>query len=181
MKERLSHGLAAIALTFLVVGSSVSGTEGIRGMADDNDWIAAGCFIATPKGVVLTIRRDSEAIQLPIGTRQTSESAQATAARETWEETGLDVRVGDLVETFSNETVLLFSCAPVSVIEDYARLKPIDQSEVRNVIVVEPSTMKNHDGRVIALPWRYSSDREVLRLLYEAWKKLPTDPMLIQP
>ena len=60
----------------------------------------AGCVILADNHVlVLTHRRHRKGgkLGIPGGAQEGDESAQCTAHRETWEETGLDVRVGEML------------------------------------------------------------------------------------
>ena len=131
---------------------------------------AAGCFIPTPKGIVLGIHTVFRDIRMPFGSRKLGETARQTAARETLEETGLDVTVGVLLRTFENDTALLFRCTPKASIEDYSWLRPLDTFEVSEVIVMNPTTMLNHDGRKIRNAWRFPKDRPLLIELFEKYK-----------
>lgn len=131
---------------------------------------AAGCFIPTPKGIVLGIHRVFRDIRIPFGSRKSGETARQTAARETLEETGLYVTVGPLLQTFENDTALLFQCTPETPIEDHSRLRPLDTLEMFEVIVMDPTTMLNHDGRRIRNAWRMRGDRDLLIQLFEEHK-----------
>lgn len=131
---------------------------------------AAGCFIPTPKGIVLGIHRVFGDIRIPFGSRNPGETARQTAVRETLEETGLHVTVGPLLQTFENDTALLFHCTPTTPIEDYSRLRPLDALEVSKVIVIDPTTMLNHDGRKIRNAWRIPEDRALFVKLFEEYK-----------
>jgi 8-oxo-dGTP pyrophosphatase MutT (NUDIX family) len=159
---------ATLGLLALLVGDVV-GIE-VPGAADDTRWGAAGCFIPTSDGVVLTIQTRTERIQLPMGKREPGESATATAARETWGETGLDVVVETLVTTYRHGSVLLFLCTLVQPLQDHADLGPVDRAEVAEVVVVDPHTMMSADGKRVTARWRFANDREILGALYDAWK-----------
>ena len=138
--------------------------ENIQGLVK-----AAGCFIPMPEGVVVAIGRFSGAIHLPIGSHEPGESARETAARETREETGLDVTVGPLLKTFENNTVLLFLCKPKTPVSDYSKLSPVDGREIAEVLVLDPVTMLNHDGRKITNAWRFPDDRRLLIKLFDKY------------
>lgn len=127
---------------------------------------AAGCFIATPKGVVLGIGRFRGDLRIPMGKHKAGETAHDTAMRETREEAGLEVQVGSLLRTFENGRVYLFLCTPIAPIDDYSRLAPEDDAEIAEVIVLDPNSMLAHDGRKITNPWRFAHDRALLIELY---------------
>lgn len=130
---------------------------------------AAGCFIPTPKGVVLGVGRFRGDLRIPMGKRKPEESAHDTAVRETREETGLEVSVGPLLRTFENGRVYLFLCTPIAPIDDYSGLAPEDGAEIAEVIVLDPSNMLAHDGREITNPWRFAHDRALLTELYSKY------------
>lgn len=134
---------------------------------------AAGCVILTPEGIVLGIGTSFGDIRIPFGSHKTGETARETAARETSEETGIDVEVGSLLQTFENGSVFLFRCMPVRPIDDYSRLSPVDRSEIAEIIVLDPDTMLTHDGRRIENGWRYPDDRRLLTKIFQQYKAEP--------
>lgn len=127
---------------------------------------AAGCIILTPAGVVLGINRLLGTLQLPVGRRRTGEAPQQTAARETFEETGLKVSVTNAVVTLDEGAVALFHCTPDAPITDYERLEPVDRVEVSSVVVLDPHTMTTANGQVLAKEWRFPETRWLLRGLF---------------
>jgi 8-oxo-dGTP pyrophosphatase MutT (NUDIX family) len=132
---------------------------------------AAGCVILTPEGIVLGIGASFGDIRIPFGSHKTGETARQTAARETKEETGIDVDVRSLLQTFENGSVFLFHCIPTRPIDDYSRLSPVDRSEITEIIVLDPGTMLNHDGRKIKNGWRFPDDRRLLTGIFQKYKK----------
>ncbi len=153
------------ALVGLVVACAAVGPAWGQ-TAEAGGFVAAGCLIATPAGVVLNINRVLDAVQLPMGRRRGDETPRQTAARETREETGIAVDVGELIVSWHGGAVHLFACTPQAPIGDYAALVPSDAREVSEVLVVDPHTMVNHDGRRIAQGWRFPQTRVLLRTLY---------------
>ena len=131
---------------------------------------AAGCVIPTPKGIILGISTKFGDIRIPFGSHEIGETAEETAARETKEETGIDVDVRSLLRTFENESVFLFYCIPTRPIDDYSQLNPIDTSEIAEIIVLDPGTMLNHDGRKIKNGWRFAEDRRLLTKIFQKYK-----------
>lgn len=129
-----------------------------------SDFKVAGCFIATAEGVVLGINYRGQ-LQLPMGHRKSEETAIQTALRETKEETGIEVKVGQLITTLEDKTVLLFQCDPRDAL-NYAELKASDSWEVRSVLVMNPHTRKNFDGQQIENPWRFKETEILLRSIY---------------
>ena len=131
---------------------------------------AAGCVIPTPKGIVLGISTKFGDIRIPFGSHEIGETAQETAARETKEETGIDVDVRSLLQTFENESAFLFYCIPTQPIDDFSQLSPIDTLEIAEIIVLDPGTMLNHDGRKIKNGWRFPEDRRLLTKIFQKYK-----------
>ena len=66
------------------------------------------CLVVVDERVLAVRHRASGKYDLPGGRRRPEETAQCTAHRETWEETGLDVTVGRRLATFSNAA--LYGC-----------------------------------------------------------------------
>ncbi len=136
---------------------------------------AAGCIVPTPKGILIGIGTSFGDLRIPFGSHKTGETAQQTAARETKEETGIDVDVRSLLQTFENGTVFLFYCIPTRAIDDYSQLRPVDTSEIAEVIVLDPVTMLNHDGRKIKNAWRFPEDRSLLTNIFQKYKTEQTN------
>ena len=159
----MTRSLVFIVLAGLigVVVAAEEPTPGIK---------AAGCFIPTPKGVVLGIGAFRGDIRIPMGKHQAGETARETAIRETREETGIEVTTGPLLRTWENGSVFLFLCTPVTPIKDYSLLMPIDTIEIARVIVLDPVTMLSHDGRKIDNPWRFTDNEPLMIELYRKYK-----------
>lgn len=65
--------------------------------------VGANAAIFAEDGAILLVRRaDNQRWCLPCGWMEPDESIAETAARETWEETGLRVAVGELVDVISH-------------------------------------------------------------------------------
>lgn len=71
----------------------------------------AGCLIVSSNKTLLVVHRFGGKLGFPGGGAHGDEPAQCTAHRETWEETGLDVTVGALVQEF-RAGFLLYACDP---------------------------------------------------------------------
>ncbi|MEZ5572776.1 MAG: NUDIX hydrolase [Halioglobus sp.] len=61
---------------------------------------SAGCFASSAEGLLMVQGLNGE-VSLPGGSSKPGESAQCTAFRETWEETGLRLQPGELLRVFS--------------------------------------------------------------------------------
>ncbi len=127
---------------------------------------AAGCLIPTPQGIVMGINRVLGKLQLPMGRHTSGEDPRQTAARETWEETGIEVNVDTLLFTLDENRVHLYLCAPKSPIVDYSLLQSRDKWEVSKVVVLDPHTMRNFDGAIVTNPWRFPETRVLLKMLF---------------
>jgi 8-oxo-dGTP pyrophosphatase MutT (NUDIX family) len=134
---------------------------------------AAGCFIQLEGGVVLTISQHGT-IQLPFGrAKDGDETPRETAARETLEETGLTVAVHEVVSVLFVELRvdgghdtqhLLYRCTTEPIAIEYENL---DVSEVAEVLVINPVTMRTPSGRMVMAPWRFPQDRDILMFLLQ--------------
>jgi len=129
---------------------------------------AAGCYIASEQGVVMTIGRFNGELQLPAGTREAGESPACTARRETLEETGLIVRIAERVGERKGGRFVLFRCIPEQDLDAAGDFKPLDFFEIREVLVVNPSTLRGTDGELVEKTWRFPQDRHLLAALFSA-------------
>ena len=147
--------LPSLGVLFLVLSlSTVAGaTAGScpnidKPMAPAN----AGCLIVE-NNQVLMLKQWNAKWALPEGTSEPEESAQCTAWRETWEETGLKVDVGELIHVYDNG-FHLFNCVRQ---EGQSRLnanRPFT-FEVLDVVWVRSTELEH-------LRWRFKSQRQVI-------------------
>jgi 8-oxo-dGTP pyrophosphatase MutT (NUDIX family) len=72
----------------------------------------AGCLIRVEDRMLVVRDRLSERLGFPAGMSVPGEAAQCTAHREAWEETGLEVVVGQRLQVFENG-FRLYACKPV--------------------------------------------------------------------
>ena len=114
----------------------------------------------------MTIGRFDGKLQLPAGGRESGESPQCTARRETLEETGLVVRVGEPVGTRSRGRFVLFRCVPEQRLTRDTRFEPLDFLEVREVLMLDPLTSLSAKGVRVETPWRFPEDRDLLSALF---------------
>ena len=127
---------------------------------------AAGCLIQYDEKVVAAVHRVSNTLVLPIGTHKTGEFAKQTAQRETYEETGLSVIVGQHIHTF-NKDVLLFNCSIPNAKKVFSRqIIPRDNLEIAEVVLINPKTMLQNNGRISNLKWRYDTTAKFLNSIF---------------
>ncbi len=162
MDERRRAVFSVILLATLITSATI---------ADDplnpDEIDAAGCLIATPSGFVMGINRLLNRLQLPAGRHLPGETARQTAARETREETGLDVAVGDRALALRERRVVFYFCTPTAEGPiDYLALTPTDRVEISRVVVVNPVTMTTPDGETVETPWRFPQMHWLLRSIF---------------
>jgi len=120
---------------------------------------AAGCLVRQGDRMLVVRHRFGGKLGFPAGRATSGENAQCVAHRETWEETGVDVVVHDLLKRFGNGFAL-YRC--VSVDGPPARgaeleVPPSGRNEVSEVLWIDPHTTRAAD-------WRFPRDYpEILR------------------
>jgi len=110
IRVTLRLSIIFLIVTFLVVTSSVisSCTKTTSPPCNiDKNYIETtsangGCLIKHNNQLLVIIHRLNNKLGIPGGTNKTDESAQCTAHRETWEETGYSVTVGKELQVFNN-------------------------------------------------------------------------------
>lgn len=96
----------------------------------------AGC-LAVDQGRILVIEQRSGVLSIPGGTSEPGEGARCTAYRETYEETGLKLAIGPLLEVFANG-FHLYQC---TYVDRKQVLAPKDLLEVRGASWRRPETV----------------------------------------
>ncbi len=143
--------LPLVLATALVGCSDTAPTCPFTGKADEAP--SAGCF-SVIDGELLLVQGLNGRISLPGGLSKRGESAQCTAFRETWEETGLQLHPGKLLQVF-NTGFHLYRC-------DYSAMTgsidPPLRFEVSDAFYLHPEQFDGFD-------WRYNDQRELLQLL----------------
>lgn len=105
----------------------------------------AGCLIVDNSRLLALRLRFGGEWGIPGGATQGEESAQCTAHRETWEETGLDVTVGEHLHRFDNG-FSLYRCR-IDSAADPRETKTNDPWEISAVEWIDPSTLNKNDWR----------------------------------
>ena len=103
----------------------------------------AGCLVVK-EGRVLVVKQSlSGALSLPGGWGGDSEPSQCTAQRETWEEAGLQVEVGELLR-INEQGFHLYRCSAQNLPED---LPPTSTWEVSAAFFLSPQEFVNYEWR----------------------------------
>jgi ADP-ribose pyrophosphatase YjhB (NUDIX family) len=115
---------------------------------------SSGCLVVD-QGEVLLVKIMGGSYGPPGGSVNKRESAQCAAERETWEETGVEARAGELVMTFQNG-FQLYACESVSG---------------RDITITRPLEIKDadwfSDEQLSQLRWRYPEQGSIIRQLLQ--------------
>jgi len=110
---------------------------------------AAGCFIAGHGRLLLVRQLGTGKIGFPAGFVERGETAQCAAHRETWEETGINVTVHELLHSFTNGFQLYRCSADKGAIPDNPTVPASGLDEIAEVIWRDPRQLRASD-------WRFS-------------------------
>jgi 8-oxo-dGTP pyrophosphatase MutT (NUDIX family) len=125
----------------------------IEASAVDDLRVNGQCLIVERSRVLAIRHRASGKYDLPGGTRRRDETAQCTAHRETFEETGLVVVVGRRLSTFPGAAV--YQCAAQGPVPERIAVPRSGVLEVEGVEWVEPDDI-DPDG------WRFESTPQTI-------------------
>jgi 8-oxo-dGTP diphosphatase len=103
----------------------------------------AGCLVVNQGQVLVVKQALTGALSLPGGWGGDSEPSQCTAQRETWEETGLEVEVGELLQ-IRDQSFHLYRCTAQNIPEP---LPPTTTWEVSAAFFLSPHEFANYDWR----------------------------------
>ncbi|ROS01437.1 ADP-ribose pyrophosphatase YjhB (NUDIX family) [Sinobacterium caligoides] len=112
----------------------------------------AGC-LSVQDGKILLVKQRSGKYSIPGGTQSGDESAQCTAMRETAEETGLTLAVGELLTQFDNG-FYLFQCTATDDTAPFAN----DLLEVSKVMWLDIDEVPSEK-------WRYQAQWPIIETL----------------
>lgn len=144
-----------------MIAAGASAQPPCRTAFDDPDFaFAAGCLIRDEDRMLAVRHRFGGKLGFPAGRTNSGESAQCVAHRETWEETGVEVVVHDMLKRFGNGFAL-YRCEPVDSTASRAgelEVPPGGRNEITEVLWIDPRTTRATD-------WRFPRDYpEILRL-----------------
>lgn len=124
---------------------------------------AAGCLVRHGDRMLVVRHRFGGGLGVPGGRSNANENAQCVAHRETWEETGLDVVVHDMLMRFGNGFAL-YRCELTDTAAgdvDELAVPRSGRSEITGLIWIDPHETQPAD-------WRFPRDYpEILRLFGE--------------
>ena len=128
----------------------------------------AGCLIKIDDEMLVVQQCQTNLLSPPAGTAKEGETAQCTAHRETWEETGVEVRVGRLLKTFDNG-FHLFHCMAV------------DEAIIRNSELQVPEAFRQEICEILFLNPTLSSEKDwrfpvQLAVFKDALKRISSQP-----
>jgi 8-oxo-dGTP diphosphatase len=163
----LRRGCIGTFLT-LILTSPVSASDEppscrIEPGAEESGAANAGCFVVVGERLLLVHERYRGVWSIPGGTSIRGESAQCTAARETWEESGAEVVVGARLHTFENG-FQLFLCRWDTPPEGFSEDLPLPdwaRNEVDDVTLVDPRRLEPEQ-------YRFPGQLNLIRDLYES-------------
>ncbi len=151
----------AVLLLALVGCSEGSGVCPVSGKGDQAP--SAGCFTTSAQGLLLVQGLDGR-VSLPGGSSKPGESAQCTAFRETWEETGLQLQPRELLDIFSTG-FHLYRCERSEL---SGEINPPPRLEVQAAFYLPA----DHFDRYV---WRYEDQKKLLRLMLSSGHANTTD------
>ena len=117
---------------------------------------SAGCF-AVQNGRLLVVEGLAGTINPPGGSSMTGESAQCAAHRETWEETGLDLQVNELLQVMDTG-FYLYRC---SFHANSGEIDPPRRLEIKRAFMLHPNDFDKYQ-------WRFPEQTKQLQALVRA-------------
>ena len=143
------------ALSVLLAGCQVQATPPCPRFENEDFAPSAGC-LALREGTVLVIQDFRGRLSPPGGASDGNESAQCTAFRETWEETGLSLTPDRLLDVFDTG-FHLYLCQHHTQSGD---IDPPPRLEVRDAFYLSPADFDQWE-------WRFPGQQLILKELAE--------------
>ncbi len=128
----------------------------------------AGCIIKIDNKMLIVRHQKTGKLSPPAGTAKEGEAAQCTAHRETWEETGVEVRVGRLLKSFDDQ-FHLFHCLAIDEALIRSSELPVPEafkSEISEILFLNPTLLSNDE-------WRFP---EQVSGIKDAFKRISNQP-----
>lgn len=153
--------------SIVAAAALAAGLSAAPAMAED--FYAAGCVIREGDFVVATVNKVKNKLQLPTGTPKGDLTPQQTAIMEASEETGVELRLVSNVpirtENSPNGKIHFYECAAVKP-DGFKGLVRKEINDMIGVMLVDPVTMKDAEGRKVKMPWRFSEDGKFLKNMF---------------
>jgi len=124
---------------------------------------SAGCFAVSSQGLLLVQGMNGE-VSVPGGSSLPGESAQCTAFRETWEETGLRLQPRELLRVFDTG-FHLYRCERDA---GSGEIDPPPRLEVRAAFYLPAAQFGTYD-------WRFEEQRDLLKDLLLNGPRTPVE------
>ncbi len=153
--DGISRHLGLALLFTLLAGCVAESAPGCPPIVAPAQAPSAGC-LAIRDGGVLLVENLSGKLSPPGGSANDGESAQCTAFRETWEETGLLLEPEQLLDVFDTG-FHLYLCNHHATSGD---IDPPTRLEVRDAFYLAPSDFDRWE-------WRFPGQAQVIRRLAE--------------
>jgi 8-oxo-dGTP pyrophosphatase MutT (NUDIX family) len=119
---------------------------------------SAACLVRYNDLTLLVEHRIGGKISVPGGAAARGETAQCTAHRETWEETGVEVEVGPLLDRY-DYGLHLYACEPVAAVDTQSLEFPLWRNlEISKVLWMDPDEIRETDPS----DWRFPEQRREL-------------------
>ncbi len=136
-----------ICITLLALLSSCANPPSCTDDKSANTTTApsAGC-ITLLDGHLLLVQGLNGKVSVPGGSTNTGEAAECAAQRETWEETGLEVRAEQLVRSFDNG-FQLYQCNATTETSIQTELTPPFRLEIRQALWLPPTQFDQFEWR----------------------------------
>lgn len=131
----------------------------------------AACVIRIGTKLLTITHSLSGKLDLPGGSAQAQESPQCTAHRETWEETGFNVEVGELLQQ-SESGFQFYACYADQAFSGELQEFPVldwFNPEVQSVQLIDPFITEPR-------AWRYQDELVLIRNAFVALPKPPKSP-----
>ena len=157
------YAFTAIAtLPVLMLFHKLAVDDGEESMLEDERYMtgSAGCLVANKGRVAIVTERFSGKKNFPGGSVDSPETPREAAKRETFEEAGLDVRVGRLIKQFPNN-YCLYRCYANSPAE---KLAPKRWLEIKTAEWHDPHKLKSEN-------WRYHNFKYQQGIMLKELKK----------